>query len=170
MIQWVPCQDEFQQWQKSHDHPTLTTTELRTVIALMYISAACFIVELTLAIFNTWNFLIKQKKYKTWPLLMFYILTIALALMRLYFSVGLFYIVLKQELFGILIKTILKLNIGAVQCWILVELALRITYNIRITESFRNGSPATGMDAHTSQRNDRQERTCCSLEFLLMYG
>ena len=68
------------------DEEILTTAELRTIVPLMIFLTLCFISELALALTNTWKFLIKQKKYTNWPLLMFYILTITLAALRIYSS------------------------------------------------------------------------------------
>ena len=117
----VPYQDNIQ------SQVSLTETELRIIIAFMYVNTLCFIFELAMALNNTWRFLIKQRKYKTWPLLMFYVLTICLATMRIYNSVFLFFIIVEKEIFGSLLDAILKLNIGLVQCWILFELALKET-------------------------------------------
>ena len=101
----------------------------------MYVSTICFICMLAMALVNTWMFLIKQRKYKAWPLLMFYILTIWLAAIRIFKSYFFFYTQMSAGLLGDLLAPILKLNIGAVQCWILIELGLKITLNIRLTES-----------------------------------
>ena len=87
-----------------------------------------------MALTNTWMFLIRQKKYKTRPLLMFYVLTIWLVAMRVYSSFFFLLLMIESDLFGDLLIPILKLNIGLVQCWILFELGLRVTLNIRQTE------------------------------------
>ena len=92
----------------------LTDKELRILVAAMYFSTLCFICELAMALTNMWMFLIKQEKYKTWPLLMFYVLTISLAVMRTYSSFFKFLIIINNEIFGGLLSAILKLNIGAV--------------------------------------------------------
>ena len=100
----------------------------------MYFSTLCFICELIMALTNTWMFLIRQRKYKTRPLLMFYVLTIWLVAMRVYSSFFFLLLMIESDLFGDLLIPILKLNIGLVQCWILFELGLRVTLNIRQTE------------------------------------
>ena len=68
---------------------------------------------------------------------MFYILTIWLAIMRIYNNFFFLFIITEKEIFGFLLETILKLNIGAVQCWILVEIGLRITLNIQLTRNYQ---------------------------------
>ena len=100
----------------------------------MYFASLCYVCELALALTNTWMFLIRQRKYKTRPLLMFYILTIALAAIRIYGSLFEFYVRSTHEIFGSLLAAILKLNIGAIQCWILFELGIRVNMNIKMTE------------------------------------
>ena len=126
-MQLVPYLDVF----KSKDKIT-NETELNIVIAVMYFATLCFICELAMALTVTWKFLIRQRKYKIWPLLMFYILTISLAAMRIYGSSFYFFILIEKELFGQLLIPIIKLNLGAVQCWMLFELGLRVSLNIKL--------------------------------------
>ena len=106
----------------------------------MYFTTFCFICELAMALTNTWMFLIKQKRYKTWPLLMFYILTILLAIIRIYSSSCFFYDMKNLEIIGFLMTAILKLNLGAVQCWTLIELGLRVNLNIKLTEALKKSA------------------------------
>ena len=87
-----------------------------------------------MALTNTWLFLIKQKKYKTWPLLMLYVLIICIAAMRIYFSLFYLFTNLVHDLFVWLLLPMLKINLGVVQCWILVELALRDALYVRLTQ------------------------------------
>ena len=81
---------------------------------MMYALTLCFTYMLVMALTNTWKFLIKQRKYKTWPLLILYVLIICLAAMRIYTSILNFGITLSNEIYGSLLPPILKLNIGAV--------------------------------------------------------
>ena len=103
------------------------------IVASSYFATFCFTCELVIALTNTWMFLIKQKRYKARPLLAFYILTISLATIRIYTCVFRLYINEMNELFGHIFPAILKLNLGAVQCWILFELGVRVHLNIRLT-------------------------------------
>ena len=104
----------------------------------MYLSTLCFICELAMALIITWKFLIKQRKYKTWPLFLFYILTIWLAAMRIYVSFFYFTIYQNYELLGDLLTPIIKLNLGVVQCWMLFELGLKVTLNIRLVDALKD--------------------------------
>ena len=129
----------------------------------MYLSTLCFICELVMALTNTWKFLIRQQKYKTWPLLMFYILTIWLAIMRIYNNFFFLFIITEKEIFGFLLETILKLNIGAVQCWILVEIGLRITLNIQLTRNHQQSFIQDELEPSRWQKSQR-------INVLISYG
>ena len=80
----------------------------------MYLTTFCFISELVMALVNTWKFLYKEKKYKTWPLLMFYILAILLSVFRMYNSFFLLMIMEDLEIFGSMLPPIVKFDIGIV--------------------------------------------------------
>ena len=86
-----------------------------------------------MALYNSWAFLWKQKKYETVPLLMFYIVLILLATIRVYYSIFFFYGYKSYDYIGYLMKPILTINLGVTQCWILFELAVRIDQNIKLT-------------------------------------
>ena len=65
---------------------------------------------------------------------MFYIFVIILALVRIYFCLWFFYGRMQLDYVGYLFKPIVNLNLGLTQCWILFELALRISESIKHTE------------------------------------
>ena len=104
------------------------------IVVLMYSCTFLYLCEFTLAIVNTWKFLIKQKKYKTWPLLAFYLLTIWLSLSEAHFNIFFFKSTTEQKVYELNMRPILKLIMGIIQCWMLFELALRITQELRRTE------------------------------------
>ena len=119
-MQPVPCFDAI------NEKGILSETELNFLVAVIYLTTVLFICELALAIVNTWAFVIKQKKYKTWPILIFYILAICSSIMRIYGSFWFFYIYTESEIFGYLFNPVLAIDLGVVQCWMLIELGLRI--------------------------------------------
>lgn len=125
----LPCINKFE------EEYTLSQAQLRASTALIYLCTLCFIFLLAMALTNTWKFLIKQQKYKNWTLLTFYILVIMLASFRIYDSFFYFCVGDNMIFIVIILNPTLKLNIGAVQCWVLIELALKVTLNIRLTES-----------------------------------
>ena len=80
---------------------------------------------IVLALVNIWQILIKQGKYKTLPLLFFYIYSIIAIALRLIclvwmFGRGVFENVLDDIYVGA------KLCVGFVQAWIIFEIALRV--------------------------------------------
>ena len=87
---------------------------MNIIVATVYFATLCYTCELVMALTNTWMFLIRQRKYKTRPLLAFYILAICLAANRIYSCVFDFYRREDHEIFGTLLPAILKLNLGAV--------------------------------------------------------
>ena len=123
-------------YDKIADKDIMTTAELNIIVAILYLSTFLFICELAMAVYNIWAFLIKQKKYKTLPLSIFYALTVWLMLMRIYFCLFYLTIIENESIVGSCFKPILKLDIGLVQCWILIELSLRISKSIKQTETF----------------------------------
>ena len=49
---------------------------------------------------------------------------------------------------------ILKLNLGAVQCWTLIELGLRVNLNIKLTEALKK-SVITEKELESSERTQQ---------------
>ena len=64
----------------------LTTKELNWLVFAIYFTCLCFALQMVMAIHHIWVFLIKQDKYKTTPLLLFYILVVLLSLSRIFFD------------------------------------------------------------------------------------
>ena len=70
----------------------------------------------------------------------FYALVVLIGLVRMTYAIFFFYERKNQELIGYIIKPILKISLGLVQCWMLVELSLRIQQSIKFTNVLRNQS------------------------------
>ena len=116
---------------------SFTQTKIYVLIAIMYTLTVLFIGQFVFALVNTWMFLIKQKKYTTWPLLAFYLLAMFLSLLEAYVNFSLFFVVCNRRTFAVEMRPIIKIAIGIVQCWMLFELALRINLEIKTTDSMR---------------------------------
>lgn len=67
-----------------------------------------------MACYNIWAFIIKQKKYKTLPLLVFYVLVVLLTLMRIYFAVWALEEYPKNWIFAFELMPIIKVNLGLI--------------------------------------------------------
>ena len=75
---------------------------------------------------NIWAFLIKQKKYKTSPLVVFYVIVVLLSSLRIIQAITELKFTLDRTLFTVTLMPILKVNLGLVQCWMVIELTLRV--------------------------------------------
>ena len=107
-------------------------TQEEVVCLLMYLSVILYILMLAMTGHNVWVFLIKQKRYKTTgPLVLFYFLAVLIGLLRFYFSLFYFAVLIEFNMIVILLQPILKIFLGVVQCWITVELAIRIQYELK---------------------------------------
>ena len=135
----------------------VTDTQWNIIVGMMYTCALFFTCELALAIYNFWTFLIKQRKYKTIPLLMFYIVVILLASLRIYFSIWYFYGKVQADYISDLMKPILNINLGVVQCWILFELSLRINESIYFTELMATIAKGEGRYLSNIQGKNHEE-------------
>ena len=144
---------------------------MRILLAMIYLVALLFLSMFVAAVHNIYAYLIKQKKYKTWVLSIFYALVVLISVVRMTYAIFFFYERKNQELIGYIIKPILKINLGIVQCWMLVELSLRIQQSIKFTNMLKNQMNMnesliqSGKNAETYSRKE-QERT----EQVLKYG
>ena len=85
-------------YDKIADSGEMTTAELNIIVAILYLSTILFLCELAMAGYNICAFLIKQKKYKTLPLTIFYALTVWLMFMRIYYSLFFFTIIEEKDI------------------------------------------------------------------------
>ena len=104
---------------------------MRGLVATIYLVTALFLVQLGLSCHNVWAFLIRQKKYKTTPLLVFYILTIMITISHIWYTLFVLRAVTLNNIFDEF-APFLKINLGLVQCWIFFELSLHIHKSIKI--------------------------------------
>ena len=103
---------------------------------MIYIATMLFIFQLVVIAHNTLAFLIRQRKYKTWPLLLFYILAAILSLIRMWYIFCVFDIRKNENIYGYVYKSYVKIDLGLTQCWIVVELALLVRQSINFTRLF----------------------------------
>ena len=100
----------------------------------MYLNAALYALYLGMAGYNIRVFLIKQKRYKTGPLVIFYYLVVLLAMLRLQWSIMFYWYLIVSQDFTLLLEPVLLINIGIIQCWMILEIALRITQDLKLYE------------------------------------
>ena len=109
-------------------------SKLMWLVVVIYISVALFSLQLLLAIYNSYRYLYQQSKYKKLPLLLFYVLTILLTVVRIWYSIFFFGFIMYQYVIAV-IMPILYINMGLNQCWMLFELSLRVRRSLWISES-----------------------------------
>ena len=101
-----------------------------------YLLIGLYAFLLVLVVLNIWIILIRQRRYKTLPLLAFYVYSFFAILFRLIYIIfefstyPLIYYLNDQYL-------IAKLNVGLMQCWMILEIALRV----RRTYKANNAGP-----------------------------
>ena len=90
-----------------------------------YILIGLYTFLLVLVIVNIWTILIKQRRYKTLPLLAFYIFTLLNIVFRLVFIIIRWskYHIVKHFFNDSYLVT--KLSVGLIQSWMIFEIALR---------------------------------------------
>ena len=107
-----------------------TNGQTLAIAATAYICTIMFTILLLCALHNTWNYLIKQGKWKVFSLSMFYFLTLLCASLRI--IVCIFCVVASQTLNLPLtiMPCVVKVCIGLVQISVMVEISIRIKENV----------------------------------------
>ena len=90
-----------------------------------YILIGLYTFLLGLAVFNIWTILIKQRRYKTWPLTFFYVFAFLAIFFRL---IWLFIEYIESFVVDDISDCYLssKLSVGLIQSWMILEIALRV--------------------------------------------
>ena len=112
----------------------MSDAQLNCLVFFMYTISTLFILQFAAALYNSWAFLLKQGKYTMRPLLIFYLLTVLLCIIRVYYTMWLLAAVSTEVIVGFLLPPIIKINMGIHLCWSMLELSLRIKQSIKITE------------------------------------
>ena len=109
----------------SCDRFDVSTTKVVLYSIEHFILIGLNILLLSLAIYNIWTILIKQKKYKTWPLLFFYIFTFITVALRI---IWLIVKDIDSNVVDFIADCYLtsKLSVGLLQCWMILKIALRL--------------------------------------------
>ena len=110
--------------------------------------------------YNIRVFLIKQRRYKTGPLVIFYYLVVLLAILRLQWSIMYYWYLISFQYFPFLLEPVLLINIGIVQCWMILEIALRITQDLKLYE----------VQMRRDGRKEEQMKKSLKIEKFIKYG
>ena len=79
---------------------------------------------------NIWKIIIKQKRYKTLPLLFFYIFTFTALTLRLFNFIFVFTELSIEIILDI--SGVAKLCVGLIQAWMILEIALRLKQSVQV--------------------------------------
>ena len=113
----------------------LNAAQISWLTTLIYLSTAIFFGQLALAGYNSYAFLYKEEKYKTVHLLVFYILTFILTGLRIFYNIAFYANLVNEYVFSMLGMPIVKINMGLNQCWMLLELSMRVKLSIQLASS-----------------------------------
>ena len=93
---------------------------------IQYLATLAFLFQLGFLVYNSYWFLYKQKRYKTLPLLSFYILSLCLTALRIHFNIWFYCLERGDTVLTPIMMPLLKIDIGLNQCWVMFELILNL--------------------------------------------
>ena len=93
---------------------------------LVYFSVVLYSAMLALEVFNTYKYLYLKKRYKAFPVCLFYILSIPSTMFRIYENIYIIEIVMYQYAWLIMMPALLKICIAFSQILVMLELTVRI--------------------------------------------
>ena len=114
------------------EYYNLTEQEAFNLGILLYVMIAQYMVLLWLTVVNIKNFLLREERYKVQPILMFYIFVVLLCVSRIAFQIWFYAIDGLRNYMGMYFPISMKMSIGAMQGWILIEITLKINHGIRV--------------------------------------
>ena len=101
---------------------------------ICYTTAALFVSIFLLALWNTYFFLYKQRKYKVYPILLFYVLSYTCIMLRIYHSIWMVTVLEYDQIIAVIGVTWVKFCIGIIQILVMTELTIRIEQSMHIYE------------------------------------
>ena len=113
--------------------------QFHCLVAMQYIVILLYSFLLILCLVNVWKILIRQGKWRTLPLLFFYIMSVIAISFRIVASIYYFDRSENWHFLFITLQPIAKGCVGLMQCWMIFELTLimrsinKIDYGERIT-------------------------------------
>ena len=121
----------------------LTEAQIDVIAAVQYVVVAFFVGVLILAIINFVQIIIVQKRWGKLPLSLFYILTILTTISRVLGTLFVYFEKPWTIFFNLLAPTA-KLEIGLIQLWMVVELALKLRTGIALAKDPKSKTLVTG--------------------------
>ena len=135
----------------------MTDDQLLAFAITIYVATACFIVLIGLGIYITLKYLLRKgNKIKMQLLIIFYTITIVLSIFRIFFMLCFPNIIEKAQNLILFLPVYLQYDICILQCWMMLELSLRMRQTIFIMQrrpNVRRDSLTTDYSVMMSNRN-----------------
>ena len=112
------------------DNYQYTPTETLWIITSAYIVAALHFALLMFALYNIWNYLYRQQKWRVFSLSMFYVLILGGLTIRIYVTILINVAQSKPVILYYLLPMAVKMSLGLVQILIIIEITLRVRESI----------------------------------------
>jgi len=100
--------------------------QLNVVVTLQYFCAFLFAIQFCTVIYNTYTFMLRKRRLDNLSIIGFYLLIVLLTSLRFYYCMWFLYERANQHVTTLLLVPIVKINMGFVMCWMLLELSLYI--------------------------------------------
>ena len=91
-----------------------------------YFSAVLFITLFVFLVYNIVEFLIKQKKWRVWSLLLFYGLAFICVVLRIWISIMVVCVTKRWNLLSALSTAVIKICIGIEQIMVIIEIIMKV--------------------------------------------
>ena len=113
------------------DTGKMTEKQAHTIVVLVYISVLLYSAMLVLEVFNTYKYLYVKKRYKAFPVLLFYVLSIPSTIFRIYENIFIIEIVMYQYAWLVMMPALFKICISFSQILVMLELTVRINQSMQ---------------------------------------
>ena len=113
-----------------YDEHDLTSADLTWMAITQYLTITFFTGLLVLALRNAWVIFVKLGRYGNVTLLSFYLLVVLAIMIRIETLIWFWTAVLDWDLYSLAIQPIVKLHVGLIMAWTIIELTLRVEISI----------------------------------------
>ena len=97
-----------------------------------YFCSLMFAILFAFTLYNTWQYLIKQSKWRLFSLRMFYLMTLVCSGMRIYVNLDMVCVAQHFDIVLSLYPAILKMCIGIIQVFAMIEITIKVRESVRI--------------------------------------
>ena len=108
------------------DTDNMSAKQSITIVILVYISVFFYVALLALELHNLYYYIYLQKKYKIFPISLFYALSIPTTLLRIYENIWIVELNKNMDIVVLCTPAMLKLCVSFSLILVMIELAIRI--------------------------------------------